>query len=198
MLINALNQFQIILGSKSPRRQQLLNELGLKFRVHTRMVSEEYPASLQREEIPLFLCNHKANAYQDLLTDHRTIVIAADTIVWIDGLNIGKPRSETEAIEMLQRLSGRRHEVFTGVCLRSQQKNISFFECSEVFFKPLRQWEVDYYLSHCKPYDKAGAYGIQEWIGYAGIEKINGSFYNVMGLPIQRVYEELLRFCNLS
>ncbi len=198
MLINSLNQFHLILGSKSPRRQMLLSEIGLKFRIHTRLISEDYPAGLQREEIPLFLCNHKADAYTDLLADDRTIVITADTIVWVDGSNIGKPGSAAEAAEMLNRLSGRMHEVFTGVCLRSQQKNISFYECSEVFFKHLRQWEIDYYLSHYKPYDKAGAYGIQEWIGYIGIEKINGSFYNVMGLPIKKLYEELISFCDLA
>ncbi|MDP2423781.1 MAG: Maf family nucleotide pyrophosphatase [Bacteroidales bacterium] len=197
MLINQLNKFHFILGSKSPRRQYLLRELGLKFGVLTRNVDETYPLTLQREEIPLFLCKHKAEAYSDLLSDERTIIITADTIVWIDGMNLGKPANEEEAAAMLHRLSGRKHEVLSGVCLRSWQKQVSFHACSEVFFKQLRNDDINYYVSRYRPFDKAGAYGIQEWIGYIGIEKIKGSFYNVMGLPTQKLYDELLRFCGL-
>ena len=198
MYIQQLNRFRMVLGSKSPRRQHLMRELGLKFHVLTRNIDESYPSELKREEIPLYLCEHKSKAFDDLLTDDHTIVITADTIVWIDNMNIGKPRNETEAAETLHKLSGRMHEVLTGVCLRSKNKSHSFYVCSEVFFHVLRPAEIDYYVKHFKPYDKAGAYGIQEWIGYVGIEKINGSFYNVMGLPIQRLYNELLDFCGIE
>jgi septum formation protein len=197
MYIQQLNQFRFILGSKSPRRQHLLRELGLKFHVLTRNIDESYPEGLQREEIALYLCEHKAEAFNDILTDDHTVLITADTIVWVDNMNVGKPKDLDEAVAILKQLSGKKHEVVTGVCLRSISKTHSFHVCSEVYFNELRSEEIDYYIKHFKPYDKAGAYGIQEWIGYIGIEKINGSFYNVMGLPVQRVYNELLAFCGI-
>lgn len=197
MYIQQLNQFRFILGSKSPRRQHLLRSLGLQFRVLTRQIPEDYPAGLQREEIPLFLCKFKSEAFDDVLTNDKTILITADTIVWVDNTNIGKPRSIDDAKNILLQLSGKKHEVLTGVCLRSKSKTHTFHVCSEVYFNPLREAEIDYYIRYYKPFDKAGAYGIQEWIGYVGIEKINGSFYNVMGLPVQRVYNELLTFCGI-
>ncbi len=197
MYIQKLNRFRFILGSKSPRRQFLLRELGLKVRVLTRKIEEDYPPELQREEIPVYLCEHKSQAFDDVLSDDRTILITADTIVWIDGKNIGKPQNAQEAKQILRLLSGKKHEVITGVCFRSKHKSHTFHVCSEVSFNPLRDAEMDYYVKHFKPFDKAGAYGIQEWIGYVGIEKINGSFYNVMGLPVQRVYNELLKFCEI-
>lgn len=197
MYIQRLNQFRFILGSKSPRRQHLLRSLGLEFRVLTRKISEDYPAELKREEIPLYLCKHKSKAFEDVLTDDKTILITADTIVWVDNMNIGKPKNSEEAIDILRRLSGKKHEVLTGVCLRSKSKMHSFHVCSEVYFNQLREEEIEYYIRYYKPFDKAGGYGIQEWIGYVGIEKINGSFYNVMGLPVQRVYNELLAFCEI-
>lgn len=195
MYIQQLNHFRFILGSKSPRRQHLLRELGLKFHVLTRYINEDYPEELRREEIPLYLCEHKAKAFDDVLTDNHTVLITADTIVWIDNMNVGKPKDADEAVFILNQLSGKKHEVLTGVCLRSGTKTHSFHVCSEVYFNHLRPEEIEYYVRHFKPYDKAGAYGIQEWIGYIGIEKINGSFYNVMGLPVQQVYNELLKFC---
>lgn len=197
MYIQQLNCFRFILGSKSPRRQYLLKELGLNFHVLTRNIDEKYPPELRREEIPLFLCERKAKAFGDVLKDDNTILITADTIVWLKGMNLGKPRNKTEAEATLRQVSGNKHEVLTGVCLRSQSKTHSFHVCSEVYFNPLRDAEIDYYIKHFKPFDKAGAYGIQEWIGYIGIEKINGSFYNVMGLPVQRLYNELLSFCGI-
>jgi septum formation protein len=197
MYVHQLNKFRFILGSKSPRRQHLLRELGLKFHVLTRNIDESYPDNLKREEIALYLCEHKSMAFDDVLTDDHTIVITADTIVWVDNMNIGKPVDTKDAERILTRLSGKKHEVVTGVCLRSKNKSHSFHVCSEVYFHHLRPEEVDFYVKHFKPYDKAGAYGIQEWIGYIGIEKINGSFYNVMGLPVQRLYNELLSFCGL-
>lgn len=197
MYIQQLNDFRFILGSKSPRRQHLLRELGLKFHVLTREIDESYPKGLQREEIALYLCEHKSKAFNDILTDNKSVLITADTIVWLDGMNIGKPGDRQEAISILNKLSGRKHEVVTGVCLRSQSRIHSFHVCSEVYFQELRPVEIEYYVNHYKPFDKAGAYGIQEWIGYIGIEKINGSFYNVMGLPVQRVYNELISFCGI-
>ncbi|HHN48409.1 MAG TPA: septum formation protein Maf [Bacteroidales bacterium] len=197
MYIQQLNRFRFILGSKSPRRQHLLRKLGLKFHVLTRQIEEDYPMDLIREQIPLYLCERKSKAFNDVLTDDQTVLITADTIVWINNMNIGKPGNEQEAAEILSLLSGERHEVLTGVCLRSKSKAYSFYVCSEVFFNPLRDAEIDYYIKHYKPYDKAGAYGIQEWIGYIGIDRINGSFYNVMGLPVQRLYNELLSFCGV-
>jgi septum formation protein len=197
MYIQQLNRNRFILGSRSPRRQYLLSELGLKFHVFTRHVEENYPPELLREEIPLYLCEKKSKALDDVLTAN-TIVITADTIVWIDNTNLGKPGDEAEAVQILKQLSGRKHEVLTGVCLRSTARTHSFYACSEVYFNPLRAAEIDYYVKHYKPYDKAGAYGIQEWIGYVGIEKINGSFYNVMGLPVQQLYNELLVFCGIE
>jgi septum formation protein len=197
MYIQQLNRFRFILGSKSPRRQHLLRELGLKFHILNRHIDESCPVQLQREEIALYLCEHKSKAFDDILTDDKTIVITADTIVWIDNMNVGKPKDRDDAKRILQQLSGKKHEVLTGVCLRSRKKTHSFHVCSEVYFTHLRPEEIDYYIMHFRPYDKAGAYGIQEWIGYIGIEKINGSFYNVMGLPVQRLYSELLSFCEI-
>lgn len=198
MYIQKLNHFRLILGSKSPRRQYLMRELGLKFHVLTRQVDESYPPHLIREEIPLYLCEHKSRAYEDVLTDDHTVLITADTIVWINNSNVGKPKSEEDAISILKQLSGHKHEVLTGVCLRSKTKSHSFHVCSDVYFHSLREAEIEYYVKHYKPFDKAGAYGIQEWIGYIAIEKINGSFYNVMGLPIHRLYNELLSFCEIG
>lgn len=197
MYIQKLNQFRLILGSKSPRRQYLMRELGLKFHVLTRQVDESYPPHLVREEIPMYLCEHKSKAYEDVLTDDNTVLITADTIVWINNTNVGKPGNKEEAVAILSILSGQKHEVITGVCLRNKSRLHSFHVCSDVYFHHLRDAEIQYYVKHYKPYDKAGAYGIQEWIGYVAIEKINGSFYNVMGLPIHRLYNELLGFCKV-
>jgi septum formation protein len=198
MYINKLNNYRLILGSKSPRRQFLMRELGLKFRVLTREISEDYPPELRREEIPLFLCEHKAQAFDDVVINEQTILITADTIVWLENQNIGKPANHQQAVEFLKMLSGKKHEVLTGVCLKSKFKTHAFHVCSEVYFNHLRLEEIEYYVKHFKPFDKAGAYGIQEWIGYVAIERINGSFYNVMGLPIQRLYNELLNFTGIS
>ncbi|NLN94935.1 MAG: septum formation protein Maf [Bacteroidales bacterium] len=197
MLIQKLNSFRIILGSNSPRRQLLLRKLGLNFEVIARNIGEDYPPHLQKEKIAVFLCERKSQAFDDIFTDDKTILITADTIVWIDGKNIGKPKDAEEARQTLKTLSGKKHDVITGVCLRSARKSHIFHECTEVFFNSLHDDEIEYYVSHFKPFDKAGAYAIQEWIGYASIGKIIGSYQNVMGLPIQRVYKELLKFCEI-
>ncbi len=193
-ILNSDN-YRFILASHSPRRQLLLREMGLKFNVLARQVDEHYPVDLIREQIPLYISQSKSLAYGDLLNDEKTIIITADTIVWLDNKVLGKPDSRDEAFSTLHTLSGCMHEVFTGVCIRAQNKHISFYECTRVYFKQLTDYEINYYLNRFRPLDKAGAYGIQEWIGYIGIEKIDGCYYNVMGLPVSRLYRELTQFC---
>ena len=189
-------QVPIILASKSPRRVELMNQAGLQFTVQLAGETDElYPAELQREEIPLFLARLKADAFLHAVAiPDNTIVVTADTIVWINGRELGKPADRQEAIDMLEILSGNMHLVYTGVCLTTNSKQQSFFDESKVYFRKLTREEIIFYVDSCQPYDKAGAYGIQEWIGYVGIEKINGSHYNVMGLPIQKLYCELCNF----
>jgi septum formation protein len=184
----------IILGSASPRRQYLLEKLDIPFRVLTRNISEDYPENLVQEEISLFLAEKKADAFEDEVLRPNSILITADTIVWLDDHVLDKPAEYKQAIETLTALSGRKHQVITGVCLSNKQKRRSFSVTTDVYFKSLSKDEINYYIEHYKPYDKAGAYGIQEWIGYVGIDRIEGSFYNVMGLPVKVLYDELLIF----
>jgi len=184
---------KIILASKSPRRQQLLKDLGWEFTILTKDIDESFPSHLKREEVALFLCEHKANAFKDELTDN-TLVITADTIVCLDNQIINKPENATDAKRMLGLLSGRKHDVFTGVCISGKEKSKSFYVRSSVYFKTLSDDEIDYYITNYKPFDKAGAYGIQEWIGFIGIEKIEGSYFNVMGLPVKELYETVMSF----
>lgn len=188
-----LKKRNLILASKSPRRQYLMKELGLDFEVHTKDVDESFPENLKAQEIPLYLCQKKANAFDEELTDN-TIVITADTIVWIDNQVLNKPENFNDAVRMLKLLSGKKHEVYTGVCLRSKHKTKTFYALTNVYFKELSQEEIEYYINNFNPYDKAGAYGAQEWIGYIAVEKIEGSYFNVMGLPVRELYEELLKF----
>lgn len=188
-----LNEFRFILASKSPRRQFLLRELGIPFELETKDVDESFPEHLLGEEIPLYLCRKKADAFERELDD-KTIVITADTVVWINNHVLNKPADEDEARVMLRELSGNRHEVFTGVCLKSKRKEIAFAARTEVFFRELTEGEIDYYVRNFKPLDKAGAYGAQEWIGYVGVDRIIGSYFNVMGLPVKELYEELGKF----
>ncbi len=184
---------KIILASKSPRRQQMLADLGLDCEIRTKEVEEVYPSHLQLEEIPVYLAELKAKAFQEDLQDDE-LVITADTIVCVDNQVLGKPKDRADAVKMLQLLSGRSHQVISGVCLMSNHKQKSFATTTKVYFKNLTSDEIDYYIDNYKPFDKAGAYGIQEWIGYIGIERIEGSYYNVVGLPIQRLYEEIKNF----
>ena len=188
--------YSYILASKSPRRQELLLSLGIEFQVLVKEVGEYYPAHLSKEEIPVFLAGLKAKTLLSDLKD-GDLLITADTIVWLNGTVLGKPKDKPEAIAMLKKLSGNEHQVVTGVCLSSTKKQSSFYSVSNVRFKPLTEGEIDYYVSNYKPYDKAGAYGIQEWIGFVGITHIEGSFYNVMGLPVQQLYEEIIAFDDL-
>lgn len=193
MHFEELKKYHFILASKSPRRQYLLKELGLNFDIHIKEVDESFPPHLKAQEIPLFLSEKKANAFETELAEEE-IVITSDTIVWIDNQVLNKPVDKADAIRMLQLLSGKMHEVYTGVCLKSKQKMKSFYACTKVYFKPLSMWEIEYYIKNYSPYDKAGAYGAQEWIGYIAVEKIEGSYFNVMGLPLKELYEQLLIF----
>jgi len=168
--------------------------MGFDFEVRTKNVEENYPSKLSNEEVAIYLCEKKANAFSiDEIADNE-IIITADTIVCLVDQILNKPGDRDHAIEMLQTLSGKKHEVITGVCLRSQSKIKSFFVSTSVYFKDLSEKDIEYYVDHFKPFDKAGAYGIQEWIGYIGIEKIEGSYFNVVGLPTARLYEELGEF----
>ena len=185
--------FNIILASKSPRRQQLLHDLGLKFSVQTKEVEEIYPENLSRERVPVYLAELKAKPFLRGLLD-KDLVITADTVVCLGDRILGKPKDRTEATQILKDLSDGEHQVITGVCLTSNKKSHSFFSITNVRFKQLTLDEIEYYISAFKPYDKAGAYGIQEWIGAIGITHIEGSFYNVMGLPIQKLYAEIQKF----
>ena len=188
-----LNNYHIILASQSPRRQELLKGLDIQFSACMIDIEEVFPAHLQAEEIPIYLAELKTKAFPLSAGDNK-LIIAADTIVWHNGKMLGKPANETEAKKMLQALSGDIHEVFTGVCLCTAEKKVSFSATTKVYFAPLSSEEIDYYVSHYKPYDKAGAYGVQEWIGFAAVERIEGSYFNVMGMPIQQLYTELKKF----
>lgn len=189
-----LQQYQILLASLSPRRRELLAGLGLAFRsVAIPDVDESYPDTLQGEDIPMHIARNKANAYQPLM-QADTLLITADTVVLLNGKVYGKPADEAEAKQMLSELSEKTHQVITGVCLRTLQKEVCFAVTTDVRFATLSACEIEYYVSHYRPLDKAGSYGVQEWIGYIGVEHISGSYYNVMGLPVQRLYRELMAF----
>lgn len=187
-------QIRIILASGSPRRQALLKNMGLEFRIETRTISENYPPELKGKQIAEYLAKLKASAFEwnEIPAEH--VLITADTIVCLEDQILEKPKDFAHASEMLEMLSGNWHEVITGVCLKSNQKEKIFSALTKVKFKYLSAAEIKYYIENYQPYDKAGAYGIQEWIGFIGIQEISGSFYNVMGLPVQKLYEELQKF----
>jgi septum formation protein len=191
--MNWFPQYHYILGSRSSRRQQLLHSLGIEFEVKIKEVNEIYPEKLPVEEIPVFLSRKKAEPFRDNLKENE-LLITADTIVCYDSKVLGKPANKVEARNMLRMLSENVHQVITGVCLTSIEKQTAFYATSNVEFKKLSENEIDFYITNFKPFDKAGAYGIQEWIGTIGITHIEGSFYNVMGLPIQKLYEEIQKF----
>lgn len=191
--MNWLPKYNYILASKSPRRQELIHSLGIEFSIEIREVEENFPAELYREEIPVFLAELKAKPFRGTLSEND-LLITADTIVWLDGEVFGKPADRDDAFSILRKLSGKEHQVISGVCLTGKEKQRSFFSMSNVSFRELSDKEIWFYIDEFKPYDKAGAYGIQEWIGYIGITHIEGSFYNVMGLPVQQLYSEIIRF----
>jgi len=197
MPLSKFQNFKILLASQSPRRKFLIGELGFPFEtISNRDVEEVFPPNLKREEIALFLAELKANAYKDLLIDNKTIIITADTIVWLENEILHKPKDKADAVNILKKLSGKMHEVITGVSICSKHKNNTFCSITKVYFENLKDEEIEHYLENYKPYDKAGAYGVQEWIGYIGVKKIEGSFFNVMGLPIQKVYKVLEKMVN--
>jgi septum formation protein len=193
-MMENLKDKHIILASQSPRRRQLLQQIGVEFTAMSSGAEETYPDGLTPDEIALFLAEKKADHFNHYLQDAKNIVITADTLVILDGHIIGKPEDYQGAMEMLRQLSGQVHQVVTGVAIRSRQKSVVFTDWTEVSFKELTEAEIRFYLDHYKPYDKAGSYGIQEWIGYIGVTSIKGSFFNVMGFPIHRVYAELHNF----
>lgn len=183
---------RVILGSGSPRRKELLAGLDIDYEVRLiEGIEESYPDGLAGEAIPMYLAEQKSSAYT--LSDSE-LLITADTIVWLDGKVYGKPTDVDEAKDMLRKLSGRTHSVITGVCVRTNAQKVTFATTTEVTFASLTDSEIDYYIERYKPMDKAGSYGVQEWIGYIGVENINGSYFNVMGLPIQRLYNVLKEF----
>jgi len=190
---NLVNR-HIILASKSPRRRNLLKQLGLEFTEISAEIDESFPEGQSPDETAIYLAEKKASHVAEWLEDPKNILITADTLVLIDGMILGKPQDKMHAKVMLGILSGKMHQVVTGICIRSKDKTCSFTSWTDVYFKELSSYEIDYYLEHYKPFDKAGSYGIQEWIGYIGITRIEGSYFNVMGLPIQKLYEELSRF----
>lgn len=186
--------YQIVLGSASPRRKELLAALGFEFQVMHKEIDESYPLSMPREGVPEYLAHLKSMAYSDAELPENYLLITADTMVLLDNKPFQKPVDREQAVRSLYALSGQTHKVITGMCLRSKPKRHSFSVVSKVTFRVFSLEEIEYYVDNYKPYDKAGAYGIQEWIGYVGIEAVEGSFYNVVGLPTQRLYRELAEF----
>ena len=191
MMLENLKKYKVILASNSPRRKDLLAGLGVEYEVRTMPdVDESYPSTLKGADIPLYISQEKANAYRSMLQSDE-LMITADTIVWLEGEVLGKPADRAEAISMLQRMSGRTHEVYTGVSITTTEWQRSFAVQTEVKFATLTNEEIVYYVDRFQPMDKAGAYGVQEWIGFIGVEHIEGSYFNIMGLPVQRLYKEL-------
>lgn len=194
LLIDKLKDKKIILASGSPRRRELMSGLGIDYTVDTETRFDEfYPDGLEIRRIPEYLACGKSRAYPRPL-EKDDILITADTLVYCQERILGKPKSREEAVEMLRLLQNNKHTVLTGVCIRSLDKEISFTSSSDVYFNKISDEEIDYYIDRYKPFDKAGSYGVQEWIGYIGLLKIEGSFYNIMGLPVQRLYTELEKF----
>lgn len=190
-MLDNIKDYKIILASASPRRSELMRGLDIPFEVKRLPdVDESFPQYMQGGDIPLYISRKKADAYRPSMADDE-LVITADTIVWLDDRALGKPADEDEARRMLRNMSGKTHSVFTGVTITTKQIQRSFVACSKVTFAVLTDEEIEYYIEKYRPMDKAGAYGAQEWIGYIGMENIEGSYFNVMGLPVQRLYSEL-------
>lgn len=196
MLREKLKNHHIILASGSPRRQQFFKELDFEYKIDVREVDEVYDPKLKGADITDYLSQLKASAFKDLT--EKDIVITSDTIVWKDSVAIGKPSSYSEAKEMLFELSGDMHEVITSVCFTSKDYQKTIHDTTKVWFKSLTEAEIDYYLENYKPYDKAGSYGVQEWLGYIAIDRLEGSYFNVMGLPTRLVYKTLIELSRKS
>lgn len=194
MLNDLLKDYQLILASNSPRRKLLLKDMGLDFEVVGRKIKEVFPPNYNPEQVALHLARAKADAFTSEELKPNKILITADTVVAIDDKILGKPISKANAVETLQSLSGKSHDVITGICLRSSNKMLSFASTTKVYFKELTNSEINYYVTTFLPFDKAGAYGIQEWIGHVAIERIEGSYFSVMGLPTHALYEAMMGF----
>lgn len=193
MLQEKFKNYRIILASGSPRRQQFLKELDVDFEIQLKDIEEIYPEHLQAEEITNFLAKLKAEAFVSDI-QNNDILITSDTIVWLNNKALGKPKDYEDAFEMLTEMSGKTHKVITSVCIKTKEKEVVFHDETLVTFAELSPEEIKYYLNNYKPFDKAGSYGIQEWIGLVAIQKIEGSYANVVGLPTHRLYEELMKF----
>ena len=189
-----ITKYKVLLGSNSPRRKELLGGIDIDYKLRVPQgVDETYPEDIPFEEVPEFLANKKALAGLDLLNDDE-LFVTADTIVVLDGEVLGKPQNKKEVCEMLKRLSGKTHQVITGVCLTSKKKQVRFSDTTKVTFAELTDEEISYYAKNYNPTDKAGAYGVQEWIGYIAVNHLEGSYFNVMGLPINRLYQAIKSF----
>ena len=182
----------LILASNSPRRQQLMHDIGFEFTVKVKDTNEDFPETMPPEEVPAYLARKKAEAFRDEMENQ--IILTADTIVVINNEILNKPKDTTEATEMLRKLSGRQHQVITGVCVMTTENTETFIDITQVFFRELTDFEIDYYIKTYKPFDKAGAYGVQDFIGMVGIPRMEGSYFTVMGLPVHKVYEALRRY----
>ncbi len=191
-MFNNLDSYNIILASGSPRRQQFLKDLGLKFTIQLKEVNEVFPKHLRGSEITDFLAELKSQQFKEL--KENEILITSDTIVWLNNSAIGKPKDKEDAIRILNELSGKKHEVITSICIRTIDKKVITNDITTVYFKELTSEEIDFYINHYSPFDKAGSYGIQDWIGLIGVDKIEGSYFNVMGLPVHKLYIELSKF----
>ena len=190
MLSQSLRGYSLILASASPRRAQFLKDLGLPFEVRIKQTDEHYPKDLKGAEIPLYIAQEKANAFSGEIAE-KEILITADTLIWFEGKAIGKPKDYADARAKLSDFSGKTHEVITAVCLKGKEQQRAFYESTQVTFSTLTPEMIHYYLTHYQPFDKAGSYGIQEWIGAVGITQIKGSYNNVVGFPTQLFWEEL-------
>ena len=193
-MLENLNKYEIVLASNSPRRKELLQRMGVNFKVRTLFgIDESYPDSLRGEDIVCYISRNKAKAYQSSMASNE-LLITADTIVYVDGEVMGKPKNAEEAKEMLHKLSGKTHQVITGVTIVTAKRTENFGVTSQVKFTNITDEEINFYVDNYLPFDKAGAYGIQEWIGIVAVEEIKGSYFNVVGLPVQRLYQKLKTF----
>ncbi|WP_165733250.1 Maf family nucleotide pyrophosphatase [Polaribacter sp. 20A6] len=190
MLREKLKEYNVILASKSPRRQQFFKDLDIDFTIELKEVEEIYPPELKGTAITDFLADLKSKAFSNL--SEKDILITSDTIVWLEGIALGKPKDEADAFAMLRALSGKKHEVITSISIKSSSFQKIINDITVVSFKELSDDEINYYIKNYKPYDKAGAYGIQEWIGFIAIDNLEGSYFNVVGLPVQKLYTELM------
>ena len=193
-MLDNLKKYNIVLASKSPRRQELLKGIGVDFMILTKEVDESFPAKLPLIDVAPFLSLKKAKAFEDAELPDNYMVITADTVVIVENEILGKPKDRDDAVRMMNLLSGKVHKVVTGVTVHTKEKTKTFSVISKVTFETLDNQEVDYYIDNFRPYDKAGAYGVQEWIGYIGVSNVEGSYFNVMGLPTQRLYKVLKEF----